>query len=462
MDVLSRAGASLVLDGIVHLFEGHPPKECMLPGNVRLRAAPCAPGCDAYVVYTPRAVKGAFSLLSEIGKVTRLNSVCTLFKITAPFKGWVPELKAGCLALNDSPAFIRPYVSTKAWKVCRRAGTLLLRGPQDVDAIWGWWPALGKANEEAAAAGKPPPVAITRSASGRTWFIHSPFRKADAPARGRWTLIPAGHCFGCGRPGHTESNCPVRKAQCALCGSCSHTAEVCNRRECRLSRDTARKHLWQVGAFVREFPAKQELPRELCFHISRACGLVAKFKRNKASRRAVQDAQGGPSNKKKQQQKPRSQQQQQQQQLKAAASVVPQPKGNKAQDVSPGDGKADLPNRHRQADTAEAAPSPATPLKRTDGPQRVPVTPAAAEPPSSPDSPWTGESPLVVRRRRARSHGSCVLDLPPAKFRPLTQPSIAQFSRPVPPPSALHKPSNSQGTTQPGPTTKPSKESCRR
>ena len=216
MDVLGVSAASLVLNGVVHLYNARPPRACLLSEDARAKAVPCAPGCNAYVVYTPRAVKGAFSILSEIGNAARLNSVGNLFKISAPFKGWVPEFQLGCLVIDSSPAFIRPFVPDEEWRGLRRAGTLLLRGPENVEAIFEWWPALREANEKAAAAGRPGPVTIHQSATGKTWFIRSPFRKTEAPSRGSWTLIPAGHCFGCGRPGHVEQNCPVRKANCAL------------------------------------------------------------------------------------------------------------------------------------------------------------------------------------------------------------------------------------------------------
>ena len=122
------------------------------------------------VVYFPRKIpQSPKKYLQLLGNVTSLSSSNRLFCID--ITGNPPnELSIGRMIVSYSPALIRPYVSEDNWKQKPRNGTLMLRDPNSADEITNWWEDL-----------KQPDCKIPQR--GKTWFINSPYRKRDAPAR---------------------------------------------------------------------------------------------------------------------------------------------------------------------------------------------------------------------------------------------------------------------------------------
>ena len=54
---------------------------------------------------------------------------------------------------------------------------------------------------------------------------------------------------------------------------------MCNCKESCINRTTAKKYLSHIRSFMESYSETEQLPREFCFHISRARGLAAKYSR---------------------------------------------------------------------------------------------------------------------------------------------------------------------------------------
>ena len=167
------------------------------------------------VVYFPRNIPQSPKKYPQLlGNVTSLSSSNRLFCIDLTSDP-PNELSIGRMIVSCSPTLIRPYVSEDNWKQKHRNGTLMLRGPNSAEEITNWWENL-----------KQPDCKISQR--GKTWFINSPYRKRDAPAREKgWILVPGGACFRCGKLGHSEKNCRCGTRKCKKCYSYTHSQEAC-------------------------------------------------------------------------------------------------------------------------------------------------------------------------------------------------------------------------------------------
>ena len=189
------------LGGFLHIYNVVDPKHCIMPAEVAQKAIPFKGPLDQIVVSLPRsAAKSARNMLKILGETSPLNVTKTLFKIVAR-KPWLKDLEKGCLMVGATPASVRPFYPEEVWRAQRCLGTVLVRGPNSADVILERWPKLAeiKAREDHL-------VQICQSESKSTWFVRSPLRKCDANNLSPWVVIASGHCFNCGRPGHTERN----------------------------------------------------------------------------------------------------------------------------------------------------------------------------------------------------------------------------------------------------------------
>ena len=312
------------LGGFLHIYNVVDPKHCIMPAEVAQKAIPFKGPLDQIVVSLPRsAAKSARNMIKILGEVSPLNVTKTLFKIVAR-KPWLKDLEKGCLMVGATPASVRPFYPEEVWRAQRCLGTVLVRGPNSAEEILEKWPKLAeiKAREDHL-------VQICQSDSKRTWFVRSPLRKCDASNLSPWVVIASGHCFNCGRPGHTERNCPNKKKRCRYCNSTSHTGEVCEARCVHLRADTARKYAFMVSGFIKSFNDHDELPSEVAFYLGKLGSAVRSLKRRNCYGPLGKPAPRKHGGSRKQPQ--RQVQQQQQQQPQQQPQPQPQPEQRQPQ-----------------------------------------------------------------------------------------------------------------------------------
>ena len=261
--------------GSLHIYDVVDPKHCIMPAEVAQKAIPFR-GVD----WTrsswrsrgrPRRALGICSKI--LGEIFPLNVTKTLFKTVAR-KPWLKDLEKGCLMVGATPASVRPFHPEEVWRAQRCLVSVLVRDPNSANDTIERWPKLVemKAREDHL-------VQICQSESKRTWFVCSPLRKCDANNLSPWVVIASGHCFNCGRPGHTERNCPNKKKRCRFCNSTIHSGEVCEARCMHLRADTARKYAFMVCGFIKSINDYDELLSEVAFFLGKLGSAVRSLKR---------------------------------------------------------------------------------------------------------------------------------------------------------------------------------------
>ena len=299
-----RSAAVKSLGGFIHIYNVKEPTKCAMPAEFALKATAFQGPLEAIVVALPRtAAKSIRNMLKVLGEIFSLNSSKTLYKIS--LKAWLPDLEKGCLMVGESPASVRPFFPEEVWRLQRFPGTVLIRGPKSEDEILERWSKLSEIKAKGDRL-----VQISQSESHRTWFVRSPLRKCDAGNLAPWIVMASGHCFNCGRPGHTERCCPNMKKRCRICNSTSHTAEVCEARSAHMRTDTARRYVSMIGSYLTSFKDDM-LPNDLAYFLGRVSSIVrVRISRN--DYRNGQQQQQQPARK----QRPKSPQQPQPQQQK--------------------------------------------------------------------------------------------------------------------------------------------------
>ena len=281
--------------GILFIYDTREPDEaCLKRARELARSAVPIQGVhDSVAVALPTPFKGALARLSALGKVTRLNSTHTLFQV----KAWRQEFAKGCLVIDNQIAAVRPFYPKETWEAHRGVGTVLIRGPVSIEEILDRWHKLSEIVEKDKKDGTAPRVSISLSKSGKTWLVRSPLRKRDAKGLQPWTVIASGHCFCCGRPRHTERDCPNRKSKCRICNSPYHTAEVCDARDTALKVETALVYVNTVRSFLKSFRKGEVLPKEVGYFLGKAAAAVRNRKSRGTSGREVGRQTGQPQQK---------------------------------------------------------------------------------------------------------------------------------------------------------------------
>lgn len=272
----TESASFAVVAGVGHIYNEERPTNSWVPPYINVsKIVPCEISQNRAFVVHVRSQKPVAHLLKVFGETTGLNASHTAFKVVFKNKPH-PCLACGYLMVGRAFAEIRPFLPEDVWAKTPHVTTLLLRGPNSEDEIFEWWPAL-----------KEKQAAVYRQ--GKTWFIKSSFRKHAAPERSgprsSWKLVASGHCFSCGHAGHSEASCPCHRSRCRLCGSSTHTAEVCPAPAKKISPNVASKKLGTIKKALKLVKDRHwDVPPALCRLIAEAAAEASEILKNPGRR----------------------------------------------------------------------------------------------------------------------------------------------------------------------------------